>query len=930
MSGFLFQVEAIFHEVRSLEKGARTLRLARLGPENDAVRATVAALLQAYYTTDERLDRPIRDALFDDLRAAAGSPQSASRLPTLESPRRPSERYLERREIGRGGMGIVYRVHDATLERELAMKVIGSAPAFPTPGDAVLRFLREARVLARLDHPGIVPIHDLGVDGDGRPFFTMKLVGGPSSSGQDPGEPKTLEDLLTSRAKGSNPTRALSILLRVCDALAYAHARGVRHRDVKPSNVMLGGFGEVYLMDWGLAHLPGAPAPPEVAVPERASDVAATEPVANSLCNITRTGDLLGTPEYMAPEQARGGEIDERADVYSVGAILYRVLTGFAPYQGDSYVNSCLTGAQVLARLSLGPPAPVSTHAPDASPELVAICERAMQRQLDARYAAVEHMARDLRAFLEGRVVQAYEKGAWAEARKWVLRNKALASALATAVLASLLGGVAFAFKANQAREAANLATNEAARADERTAEVLRLSEGHILLQLDEESRTLWPAYPEEIRSLESWLERAGALLSQVENRREALRRMRRFALPWNDEDGERDTSSGALGRTWRFATPEDQWQHDLLSQLIADLEGLKSGLFAADAIVIDRGSSIPSRLAFARTLEDGFRPGGKFAHAWSAVLPAIRGTYPGIELEPQMGLLPLGPDPDSGLWEFAHLATGAPAERNADGRLALTEETGVVLVLLPGGVFRMGAQGSDPDGPNFDPLAALQEGPPHMVELSPFFLSKYELTQAQWRRMTGRNPSFYHGGPFVPTLLHPVEQVSWNDCMTWLPRVDLALPSEAQWEYGARAGTATSWWTGEARESLMTRHAANLADQAAARAGAGFTGIADWPELDDGYAAHAPIGTFAANAFGLHEVAGNVSEWCQDAYEGNFYSRSPRLDPLAPPQGAGLLVHRGGSLMNSATYVRSACRANGSPSDAANLGVRPARNLRP
>jgi formylglycine-generating enzyme required for sulfatase activity len=333
----------------------------------------------------------------------------------------------------------------------------------------------------------------------------------------------------------------------------------------------------------------------------------------------------------------------------------------------------------------------------------------------------------------------------------------------------------------------------------------------------------------------------------------------------------------------------------------------------------------VAKRLAFAEELESGFSPNGRYALAWERDLPAIRAAYPGLALSPQMGLVPIGADPDSGLWEFAHLMTGAPAERGPDGKLVLSEETGVVLVLLPGGSFWMGAQSSDPAGRNYDPQARGDEGPVHAVELSAYFLSKYELTQGQWLRLTGRNPSNYQKSALAPTLLHPVEQVSWLDCMEWLPRAGLGLSSEAQWECGARGGTDTPWWTGADRESL--RGAANLADQAAARAGATWGDIKDWPELDDGYAVHAPVGTYSANAFGLHEVHGNVWEWCLDGFDSGFYGQSPRRDPVAPHEGAAYRVTRGGGFNIAASLARSALRSFLTPSDAIPfLGVRPAR----
>jgi len=180
--------------------------------------------------------------------------------------------------------------------------------------------------------------------------------------------------------------------------------------------------------------------------------------------------------------------------------------------------------------------------------------------------------------------------------------------------------------------------------------------------------------------------------------------------------------------------------------------------------------------------------------------------------------------------------------------------------------------------------------------------------------------------------LLHSVEQVSWQDCTEWLERAGLRLPTEAQWEYGARAGTHTPWWTGAERESLRTQRAANLADQAVLRLQARWeNSVRDWPELDDGYPVHAPIGTYAANPFGLHEGTGNVFEWCQDAYMGDFYARSPRKDPVSTWSGDVPRVCRGGGFMFTAAQARSAYRFGDTPSlRGYGLGVRPARAVEP
>ncbi|MEO0652207.1 MAG: formylglycine-generating enzyme family protein, partial [Planctomycetota bacterium] len=382
----------------------------------------------------------------------------------------------------------------------------------------------------------------------------------------------------------------------------------------------------------------------------------------------------------------------------------------------------------------------------------------------------------------------------------------------------------------------------------------------------------------------------------------------------------------------WVFPESEEnaRWWNAQLTQLIEGLETLRDDLVAADEVTAKHGWSVGKRLAFAESLVAGFGEGGDYAEAWAAALPEIRASHPSLaDLTPQMGLVPIGTDPDSGLWEFAHLATGTPAERGEVGKLILTEETGVVLVLIPGGTFIMGAQSSDPDGANYDPQAEDSEGPPHEVRLSPYLLSKYEMTQGQWLATTGSEPSNFKRNYLAPSLLHPVEQVSWTDCVDICTRVGLELPSEAQWEHGARAGTDTPWHFGVDREAI--RGTINIADKTAADAGATWSAIQDWPDHEDDGVVHCEIGAYPSNAFGLHEVHGNVFEWCADGYQPGAYRRQGAVDPLVAPEASAPRVGRGGSFADTIRRARSAFRFNIIPEIRFNsLGLRPALGITP
>ncbi|MFO0957306.1 MAG: serine/threonine-protein kinase [Isosphaeraceae bacterium] len=244
------------------------------------------------------------------------------------------DRYQISGEIARGGMGAVLRGRDVDLGRDLAIKVL--LEKYADRPDVARRFVEEAQIGGQLQHPGVVPIYDIGRFGD-RPFFTMKLVKG-----------ETLAAILSERADPSaDRPRLLSIALQVSQALAYAHAKGVIHRDLKPANIMVGAFGEVQVMDWGLAKVL---AEGGVADEERASrahqasddvtriQTARSTGSSGSFGTDTEAGSILGTPAYMPPEQASGdiALLDRRADVFGLGAILCEVLTGKPPYVGRS------------------------------------------------------------------------------------------------------------------------------------------------------------------------------------------------------------------------------------------------------------------------------------------------------------------------------------------------------------------------------------------------------------------------------------------------------------------------------------------------------------------------------------------------------------------------------------------------------------------
>lgn len=374
---------------------------------------------------------------------ASKSPSSGM-LHRLSEHSSATTRYRIDGEIARGGMGAILEVWDEDLRRRLAMKVAlsskeGSSAAVSDLDSRVLaRFLEEAQVTGQLDHPGIVPVHELGLDSEGQLYFTMRLVQG-----------RDLEHIFQLAAKGVenwSTTRALGVLLKACEAMAYAHDKGVIHRDLKPANLMVGRFGEVYVMDWGLARVKDHEDRHDLRISEEGEAPLAVDRRQDATGEstdelYTMDGDVLGTPAYMSPEQARGElkYIDARSDVYAMGAMLYRLLTGTAPY---IELGKKRSAGEILNLLLTGPPEAIESFDEAVPAELVAICDKAMARDKQERYGDMLSLSEDLRAYLENRVVSAYETGAIAETRKWVRRNKPLAFAIAAGFLA-LVGGLA-------------------------------------------------------------------------------------------------------------------------------------------------------------------------------------------------------------------------------------------------------------------------------------------------------------------------------------------------------------------------------------------------------------------------------------------------------------------------------------------------------
>ncbi len=295
----------------------------------------------------------------------AAPPPAPPPIPAASGPARAGSQLRDEGEIGRGGMGTIRRLYDPELRRRVAMKVLAPSPD-PV---AERRFIEEARITGLLDHPNVVPIHDLVVDNQGVVSYTMKLVKG-----------ETLTELIARQKSVRDLEHILECVIKVCEALSFAHGHGVIHRDLKPDNIMVGSHGQVYVMDWGCAQVFGED---RSIVDGRQDD----------------DGLVIGTVAYMAPEQANGhvSKLDGRTDVFGVGAILYKTLTGKPPYPGETMT--------ALFRAQQGDVVPLDADSGNPikpPPHLSQITMKAMAVDPADRFQTTDELADQLRAFLKG------------------------------------------------------------------------------------------------------------------------------------------------------------------------------------------------------------------------------------------------------------------------------------------------------------------------------------------------------------------------------------------------------------------------------------------------------------------------------------------------------------------------------------------------
>ena len=682
--------------------------------------------------------------------------------PGINLPNPLAGRYKLIKVLGRGGMGAVYLAQDMQLRRQVALKVpLISGDEDP---DFLKRFQREACALAQFHHPNICPVHDVG-NHDGQPYLVMAFIEGTSLAAH-----------LKERTLPFEPSKAARLVRILALAMQKAHEAGIIHRDLKPGNIMISREGRPIVMDFGVARREG---------PEETLH--------------TRTGEMLGTPSYMPLEQFRGDvhRIGPGCDIYSLGVIVYRLLTGRLPYEGSP--------ALVLEQLLTTEPPPPSSYQPGLGLMIDQICLKALARNIEDRFASMTEFAHALGSYLDQASGQPKSGG----------RAVAARSSLAA------------------------------------TARVL------------EDRPTPTVAATERASPLKQWDHLELSSGEQAQPQAKPLRR-------W-------------IKNSWYW----------VCAGVVAVLL-----LLAVNHYIVPETSNAK----IART--DPPNPVRKAEGKKSRPPDALNGV-------------PDGPAP------------------------GFAESIGIRLVSIPSGSFVMGTTNDQINLLTKYPIAKRdfikQHEPAHRVSINQFWIASHEVTVSQFRRFadeehfqtdaekdgqggkgwnekTGafeKDSKYTWRAPGFPQWDdHPVVLVSWNDANAfceWLSRKDgrkFQLPTEAQWEYACRAGSTTVFPNGD--DPNLLSKIGNVADATFKRKYPRHVCITS----DDGVLYTAPVGNYAANEWGLHDMIGNVGEWCSDSYRAYADMSSPAIDASGSPAAGALpRVFRGGSWAEHFLLCRSGHR---------------------
>ena len=795
------------------------------------------------------------------------------------------------RELGRGGQGVVYLAKDMKLGREVAIKMLRRSRLAI---DELERLQREARIASRLDHPGICPIYDIG-DYGGEPYVVMRYVKGTS---------------LSHRISQNKETTATTLFVDVSDADASSGTsvpasieppKSTKSGPVTPSGKDL--HSVLRLIEQVARALHEAHEaqivhrdvkPGNIVVTPEGQPVLLDFGVATMAQDggvvVTRTGETPGTPQYMSPEQTSGNrvQLDRRTDVYSLGVTLYECLTLKLPFSDKSDFARQIMFSPVPDPRSLNPA---------ISKDLKVVIETALEKDRNRRYATAAEFADDLRRVRDHEPIRARPIGLTVRFARWVQRKPALAAALITVILTLATGLIAVTAALNQARNARDSEHGLRIERDRALAVSEPLADLKQLDDLSQWSDDLWPSIPKHLdgaRGMKKWIERAGHLLGRRRSHESALSAV---------QNGDGDLS------------PEERENRiAVLTELVGKLDGLPVRIQDMEGRA-DSASTFEERTILA--------PRDQWEDVKKDLLadPRFASISP---LNPQPGLIPIGKNA-AGLHEFAVVETGFVPRRRSESDSRPAVEAAAFVVLVPGGTLRFD---SGPDQMARTPSPSDFQ----TTQVAPCFVGKHEITQRQYVRVMGSNPSVVKERGVIEAPAddrHPVDSVTWWQSREFCRRVGVRLPTQDEWEIVARSLGGAEYGDSERIESLEGRE--NLRDASYLRkTGRNQAGQMPW---DDDYVFSAPVGSFRPNGFGLYDVIGNVSEWCSDRVERGARLPSVLTDSRSTDKPLDRAerrrVSRGGSWLDgsresSCRYVRPLFPEHVSPS----LGFRIARSV--
>ncbi|MDR0362361.1 MAG: SUMF1/EgtB/PvdO family nonheme iron enzyme [Planctomycetota bacterium] len=760
--------------------------------------------------------------------------------------------------VGRGGMGVVNVARQASLDRRIVIKRI--RPDLAGRVEAQEKFITEALATGALDHPNVVPIHDMGVAEDGLPFYVMKEVRG-----------RNWREFMPGLELSEN----IDILQRVADAVACAHAKGIVHRDLKPENIMIGDYGEVLLMDWGLAVgvAPNAKASP-----------------------LTPANACAGTPTYMAPEMARGlaHEIGPWSDQYLLGGLLFAVLTGKAPHPGKDAAEAVRNaGNNVLQEV-------------ERADEWINVAYRALSASPAKRYPSVKAFQRALRECqvhaesikLSGEgddyLAQAGETGSYGDFSRAVFAfEQALALWGKNAEAKARLDDarIAYAEKAvangdcDLTLSVLSVSSDERAKplADRALKERSERNARRRLVRILGLVAVLALALVAGVAGVAAWI-----VSRQAEAERLARREAEEQRLIAESERREADEARGVAEERRREA---DIQRGKAERALAAEAEARRSEAEAQASRLHEQEAKLAAEEK-ARIEAENARQRAEEA------------------LRAREEIQRLGYLEDNTRWRFD---PGEAVRRQQDAaeRLGLPVERTAThggaefaMALVPPGEYVMGSPPRDSARNNDEYL--------HEVALTrALYFFGTEITRGQWRAVVGTETRESLGRAMSEDELatrawrmrgsddddFPATGISVEDIESlFLPALNRAveggayrLPSEAEWEWAARAGAVGHFYNGDAADDLD---------------------VAGWYERNSAGHPHR-VARKEPNAWGLHDMLGNVAEVTMDAYDALYYLRAPRTDPVNPGAGERLRVCRGGSYIHSPRQCRLSTRSS-------------------